>query len=135
VIEQQQHGVIDKFVYQLFTRDGGAEFVCFGMGIVYPDSQFFGWLVAVLESHEIAAPEEGIADIVAQVAERACVSVLKGDEVEGWLAPWDGGCEPQGFTAPVFNQEAAPCLDGFSYRLFAVDDFHFAHMGIIPDFV
>jgi hypothetical protein len=26
-------------------------------------------------------------------------------------------------------------LDGFPYRLFTAEDFLFAHMGIIPDFV
>jgi hypothetical protein len=26
-------------------------------------------------------------------------------------------------------------LDGFPYRLFTADEFLFAHMGIIPDFV
>jgi hypothetical protein len=26
-------------------------------------------------------------------------------------------------------------LDGFPYRLFTADDFIFAHMGTIPDFV
>jgi len=60
-----------------------------GKDFVYSDSQYFGWFV-VLESHEVAAPVEGVAGIVAHVAEPACVSVLELDAVEGWLGVGGG---------------------------------------------
>jgi hypothetical protein len=135
MIEEQEYGVVDGVEGELNAYDGRLFECVQGMDVYQPNDWFLWGLVSVYEFDEVAAAVARVAGIVAQVAEPADVSALEFDEVEGWLGVWGGGCEPQGFTAPVFNQEAAPCLDGFPYRLFTADDFIFAHMGIIPDFV
>ena len=72
-------------------------------GCLQAQRPVFWGLVFVYEVDKVAAAVARVAGIEPCVVERALVSALEFDEVEGWLGVWGGACEAHGFVAPVFN--------------------------------